>query len=78
MNQHVNLEVRPLKRASVRPGHASRTSMEKLATDCDCPLELVEQLYTREITTLEGEARIQTFIPVVALRRVREALRRAS
>ena len=52
-----------------------KPSIEKVATDFDCPCEFVEQLYAGELSVLEREARIQTFVPVVALRRVREALR---
>jgi len=75
MNSHPKPEAHPT-RTAVRSGRSSRTSIEKLAADSHRPLEFIEQLYTRELTILQGEARIQTFVPVVALRRVREALRR--
>jgi len=63
---------------SRRSSRASRTALEKLAGQHHCPLELVERLYVRELTLLEGEARVQAFVPVVALRRVREVLRRGT
>jgi hypothetical protein len=50
-------------------------SLEKVAADCRCAVEVVEQLYRREIQSLQARATIQTFLPIVALRRVRDTLR---
>lgn len=38
-------------------------------------MEIVEQLYASALTLLDREARIQAFVPVIALRRVKDALR---
>jgi len=80
MDMYVNGEssARDPGRVAPHVHQAQRPSMEKLAADWSCPVELVEQLYVGELKVLERNARIQTFVPVVALRRVREALRDGS
>jgi hypothetical protein len=57
------------------PGVGDRSAIEKLAETSNCPIELVNELYTREVKNLKREAKIRAFVSVIALRRVREALR---
>jgi hypothetical protein len=52
-----------------------RSALEKLAKTWSRPVETVEQLYKEEVSSLERQARVHAFVPVVALRRVRERLR---
>jgi hypothetical protein len=54
---------------------SDRTRLEKIAADTQRPMEVVEQLYLSALTVLDREARIQAFVPVIAERRVKEALR---
>ena len=68
----------PQAGVSRRARGSGRTPVEKLAAHWNCPLERVERLYASELTMLEAEAKIQTFVPLVALRRVRDVLRRGT
>lgn len=54
---------------------SDRTRLEKIAADTQRPMEMVEQLYISELSVLDREARIQAFVPLIAERRVKEALR---
>lgn len=54
---------------------SDRTRLEQIAADTHRPLEIVEQLYMSELAILDREARVQAFLPVIAERRVKEALR---
>jgi hypothetical protein len=67
--------LRGLGESSAEDLELTRSSLEWLAAHCRCPIETVEQLYTRELRLLRAEAKIRTFVPIVAFRRVREALR---
>jgi Protein of unknown function (DUF3562) len=60
---------------TLRTGDSDRTRLEKIAADAQRPMEIVEQLYLTALTVLDQEARIQAFVPVIALRRVKDALR---
>jgi hypothetical protein len=53
----------------------SRLALERLAARTHRPVELVRELYQRELDRLEREARIARFLPLIALRHVREMLR---
>ncbi len=48
---------------------------EQLARELGCPMELVLGLYERELVLLEHGARVRSYIPVLAMKRVRDALR---
>ncbi len=48
--------------------------VELLARETDTPVEAVRELYRIERERLEHSARIKTFIPVLARRRVKERL----
>jgi hypothetical protein len=56
--------------------HPQRDSeIELLAKKSDIPLDTVAQIYRAEHAKLEQTARIKTFLPVLAHRRVKEILR---
>ena len=58
------------------PKHGSeRTRLEQIAADAQRPVETVERLYVSELAILDSEARIQAFVPLIAMRRVKDALR---
>ncbi len=48
--------------------------VERLARETDTPVDAVRELYRIEREKLEHSARIKTFIPVLARRRVKELL----
>jgi hypothetical protein len=50
-------------------------ALKHLARDTRVPVDLLEQIYSVELSRLEAGARISTFIHVCALRNVREVLR---
>ena len=54
---------------------SSRPPFEQLARESGCPLDLVLDLYERELVRLEHDARIRSYIPVLAMKRVRDALK---
>jgi len=45
--------------------------LESLAHDTDTSLNLVKAIYTEELQALEQQARIRTFLTVIAMRRTR-------
>jgi len=49
--------------------------LERLADESGCPVEIIVELYEREVFFLGRGARIQSYIPVLAMKRVRDALR---
>jgi Protein of unknown function (DUF3562) len=51
------------------------SDLEDLARQTDTSIGLVDQLYRAECADLERDARISTFIPALAHRRVKAALR---
>lgn len=56
--------------------HHDHALFERLAMESDCSPEIVWDLYQRELQLLQHEARVHGFIPVLALKHVRNALRR--
>ena len=68
---------------TARTPHASRTQdvhhsgppVEQLAHESGHSPEFVQDLYKRELMSLEHDARIHSYIPVLAMKRVRDALR---
>ena len=50
--------------------------LERLASEAGCTAEVVQSLYQEAIQHLSSRARVGTFIPVLAMKRVRDALRR--
>jgi hypothetical protein len=51
-----------------------RYAVEKLARDMGAELALVRELYERELTQLEANAKVRGFLSVLAGRKVRLAL----
>jgi hypothetical protein len=49
-------------------------SLETLATETDTSLNLVKQIYTEELQALEKDAKVRTFMKVIAMRRTRQIL----
>ena len=50
--------------------------MAELAIASGCALDVVQELYQRELSLLQREARIDTYVPLLAARRVRDVLQR--
>jgi Protein of unknown function (DUF3562) len=50
--------------------------LEQLADQTGCATEVVQNLYEGEYQLLQREARVSNYIPVLALKRVRDILRR--
>lgn len=64
---------------SVRDPRVSGTHLaviDTLAKELQLPVDEVTGVYFDEISRLEAEARIRTFVPVLAVNRVRNELRR--
>ena len=59
---------------SREPGHPDQ-AVEFLAEDSQVPIEDVARLYEGEMTKLESGAHIRHFLPIFAIRKVRELLR---
>ncbi len=51
-----------------------KMAMESLATESQAPIEQVEEIYQRELSALEAQARIKSFLPLLVHRRVRDVL----
>jgi Protein of unknown function (DUF3562) len=50
--------------------------LEQLADETGCAAEVVQNLYQGEYQLLQREARVSNYLPVLALKRVRDLLRR--
>lgn len=59
-------------------GGRDEHSLEILARQAHVPMEHVTQLYTHALATLTVGARITGFLPLLALKKVRQLLRQAS
>jgi hypothetical protein len=55
---------------------ANKDVIEELARHTAAPLELVKDLYDDEVTRLKAYARVDSYIPVIASRRVKRKLRK--
>ena len=53
-------------------------AVEVLAQESHAAIDDVAQLYGKELAKLEADARIKSFIPIFALRNVRDLLRQRS
>jgi hypothetical protein len=49
--------------------------IDQLAADSNWPVNVVEEMYLYELTQLKKEATIDTYVDVLATRKVRETLR---
>jgi len=73
---HTPLALHASRRQDAGPaGHYSGPPVEQLAHESGCSMELVRDLYERELMFLGHDARIRSYIPVLAMKRVRAALR---
>ena len=52
-----------------------KSEIERLARETDMPVDLVHEIYDIEHAKLDRIARIKTFVPVLAHRRVKARLR---
>jgi hypothetical protein len=62
---------------SIQSGNApskAESEVELLARETDTPVDDVRELYRVEREKLEHSARVKTFVPVLARRRVKELL----
>ena len=65
----------PDSAASNRKALASQeAAISSLATETQAPREIVKRLYDEEMAALQANAKVQTFIGVIAGRRVKERL----
>jgi hypothetical protein len=62
-----------VKEAPVVREHCA--AIDQLAADSNWPVTVVEEMYLHELTQLKKEATIDTYIDVLATRKVRETLR---
>jgi hypothetical protein len=58
----------------VEPSAHTR-AIEFLADDTHIPIDEITEIYAREFAKLALDASVQTFLPVLTMRNVREALR---
>jgi hypothetical protein len=61
---------------STNPADHSATQFERLANQWGCSTQFVRDLYQQELELLQHNAQVHGFIPVLALKQVRNALRR--
>ena len=59
--------------APVESEHSA--AIDQLAADSNWPVNIVEEMYRHELTQLKKEATIDTYVEVLATRKVRETLR---
>ena len=50
--------------------------LEQLADEAGCTAQIVQDLYQDQFETLQRDARVRAFIPVLAVKHVRDVLRR--
>jgi hypothetical protein len=60
-------------RTNAAPPHGA--PLEELAEQSGCSIDVVEDIYSEEFVRLQRDARIRSYIPVLAMKRVRDALR---
>ncbi len=61
-----------LQTPSLTPGQKDEaTRLESLARETDTSINLVKAIYSEELQALEQQARIRTYLSVIAMRRTR-------
>lgn len=50
--------------------------LQELATETGCGPQIVQDLYQDQVELLQRDARVRTYIRVIAIKRVRDVLRR--
>ena len=61
-----------------RPPPSSEAIVTALSNHTDNTPDLAKQLFDEEVAALEAQATIKTFIDVIAIRRVKQRLRKLS
>ena len=61
---------------AARKADTSLKDLERLASEAGCTAGVVQSLYQEAIQHLQSRARVGTYIPVLAMKLVRDALRR--
>ena len=51
-------------------------AINRLALQTDRPIDEVAAVYDREVAELDSKARVKNFVPVIAYRQARDALKR--
>ena len=59
----------------IAPASKHSAAIDQLAADANWPVTIVEEMYRHEVTQLKKEATIDTYVDVLATRKVRETLR---
>lgn len=62
----------PLERTPAGPDHAM---LEALSRETATPPHIVRTLYEEETARLNAQARLRLFVPVIAIKRVKQRLR---
>lgn len=57
-------------------GKIDRTATEAIAKETDTSVEVVQEIYDQELSTLSSDAKITQYLGVLASRRVRMILRK--
>jgi hypothetical protein len=56
--------------------NADDATVDAIAREAAAPADIVKSLYEEEIARLDAQARLKQFVPVIAIKRVRERLRK--
>ncbi len=63
-----------LKRTQAK-AKAKDTTVDAIARETAAPADIVKALYEEEIASLNAQARLKQFVPVIAINRVKQRLR---
>jgi Protein of unknown function (DUF3562) len=58
--------------------NADDATVDAIARETAAPADIVKALYEEETATLNAQARLKQFVPVIAINRVKQRLRRLS
>jgi hypothetical protein len=58
------------------PPNADDTTVDAIARETAAPADIVQALYTEETARLNAQARLKQFVPVIAMKRVKQRLRK--
>ena len=57
---------------------ADDATVDAIARETAAPADIVKALYEEETTRLDAQARLKQFVPVIAINRVKQRLRKLS
>jgi len=60
------------------PAKADDTTVDAIARETAAPAAIVKALYEEETARLNATARLKQFVPVIAIKRVKQRLRKLS